>query len=117
MSYILIEESVFRNLMKRIKGDNDNDNVRYDFTESDYWMNGKDVCQYLQISQALLDAFRRNNTLCYCKIKGLYHYKKADVYKLKAQMDKELIDSGALLGECIVLDNEKQVDGAFDEDH
>jgi len=107
MSYILIEESVFRMLMERIMHEQA-ENVRYDFTESDYWMNGKDVCDYLHISQALLNSHRRDNTLCCCKIKGIYHYKRADVYKLKAQMDGELVESGSLLGECTVINNEKQ---------
>lgn len=107
MSYILIEESAFKRLMERITGKEEN-NVRYDFTEVDYWMNGKEVYDYLQVSKAVLNAYRWNNTLCYCRIKGLYHYKRSDVYKLKALMDKELVESGLLLGECAVIDNEEQ---------
>lgn len=108
MGYILIEESAFRNLMERITGQGEED-IRYDFTESDYWMNGKDVCDYLRISHALLNSYRRDNTLCSCRIKEIYHYKRADVYKLKAIMDKELVESGLLLGECKVIDNEEQL--------
>lgn len=115
MSYILVEESVFRNLMKWITSKQE-ENVRYDFTEVDYWMNGKDVCDYLQISQALLNTYRRNNTLCCCRIKEIYHYKRADVYKLKTQMDKELVDSGSvLLGECTIINSKEQAFIAFEE--
>lgn len=115
MGYILIEESVFRTLMKRIACEEEN-NVRYDFTGSDYWMNGKETCRYLQISVALLNAYRRDNTICCCKISETYHYKRADVYKLKAQMDRELIESGVLLGGCVAIDNEEQAYSVFDKD-
>ncbi len=107
MSYILMEESVFRKLMDRITGEGETE-LRYDFTESDYWMSGKEASEYLQASKALMNTYRRENTLCYCKISETYHYKRADVYKLKARMDKELVQGGFLLGECIVIDNEEQ---------
>lgn len=116
MSYILIEESAFRKIMERITGKEEN-NVRLDFTESDYWMSSKEVYDYLQVSKALLNAYRWNNTLCYCRIKGLYHYKRSDVYKLKTQMDKELVESGFLLGECTIINDEEQAYAAFDKDN
>jgi hypothetical protein len=113
MSYILIEESVFRTLMNRIVNEEEND-VRYDFTETDYWMNGKEVCRYLQISTALLNTYRHDRTLHHCKISETYHYKRADVYKLKSLMDRELVESGFLMGECVVIDNEEQAYTAFE---
>ena len=41
MSYILMEESLFRLLMGRIL--NQATDVNYRFSETDYWMNGKKV--------------------------------------------------------------------------
>jgi len=108
MGYILIEESVFRQLINRV-----DPQVRYDFTESDYWMNGKDTCDYLQISQALLNSYRRNNTLSYIKKQEIYYYKRADVYKLKSSMDKELLDSGSLIGECLIVNTHEDFSRFF----
>jgi len=41
MSYILMEESLFRLLMGRIL--NQATDVNYRFSETDYWMNGKSI--------------------------------------------------------------------------
>lgn len=52
--------------------------------------------------------------LGYCKIREVYQYKRADMYKLKVQMDRELIERGSLLGECTVIDNEDQAYSVFE---
>lgn len=106
MGYILMEESLFRSLMSRML--NQAMNVQYQFSEADYWMNGKEVCEFLNISQGLLSAFRKNNMLFYCRIKDVYHYKRANVYKMKTEMDKELIESGAILGDCRIINTEME---------
>jgi len=91
-----MEESLFRSLMGRKL--NQATDVNYRFSETDYWMNGKEVCEFLNISQSLLNTLRKNNMLFYCRIKNVYHYKQADVYKMKISMDKELVESSAILG-------------------
>ena len=111
MSYVLMEESLFRSLMGRIL--NQATDVNYRFSETDYWMNGKDVCEFLNISQGLLSALRKNNLLFYCRIKEVYHYKRADVYKMKVSMDKELVESGAILGGCRIINTEQEALKAF----
>ena len=66
MSYLLMEENLFHSLMGRIL--NQATDVNYRFSETDYWMNGKKVCEFLNISQGLLSAFCKNNMLFYCRI-------------------------------------------------
>ncbi len=102
MGYILMEELLFKRLMGRLLLDEDMSGGQ--FTEQDYWMTGKEVCDYLNISKALLSAYRHSNILFHIKIKEIYHYKRGEVYKLKAQMDAELLDSGKLLG-CLQIIN------------
>lgn len=106
MGYILIEESLFKKMTSRWLSKEEV--VMEDFSETDYWMSGKEVCKYLNISNAILCAYRSEKILFYCRIKSIYHYKRGEVYKLKAQMNKELVESGFLLGECTVIDNEEQ---------
>ena len=74
MSYILMEESLFRSLMGRIL--NQAIDVNYQFSETEYWMNGKKVCEFLNISQGLLSALRKNNMLFYCRIREAYWKKR-----------------------------------------
>ena len=106
MNYVLIEESLFRSLMGRIL--NQATDVNYRFEESDYWMKGKEVCEFLNISQGTLNAFRNSEMLFSCRIKEIFHYKRADVYKLKATMDKEAVESGAIPGECRIINTESE---------
>ncbi|GHT40121.1 hypothetical protein FACS189437_05290 [Bacteroidia bacterium] len=106
MSYILIEENLFRSLMGRML--NQLTDVKYQFSETDYWMTGKEACEFLNISQGILNAFRKNNILFHCRIKDIYHYKRAEVYKLKADMDRELVESGVVLGDCKVINSEAE---------
>ncbi|MDR0231405.1 MAG: hypothetical protein LBI82_04725 [Dysgonamonadaceae bacterium] len=113
MNYVLMEESLFRSLMGRIL--NQVTDVSYRFSESDYWMNGKEVCEFLNISHGLLNAFRKNNMLFFCRIKDVYHYKRAEVYKMKTTMDKELVDSGAMLGGCRIINTESEALKVFEE--
>jgi hypothetical protein len=113
MSYILMEESLFRSLMGRIL--NQATDVNYRFSETDYWMNGKKVCEFLNISQGLLSALRKNNMLFYCRIKEAYHYKRSDVYKMKVSMDKELVESGAILGGCRIIKTEQEALKIFEK--
>jgi len=113
MSYVLIEENLFRSLMGRIL--NQAMDVNYRFSETDYWMTGKEVCEFLNITSGTLSAFRKNDMLFYCRIKDVYHYKRSDVYKMKANMDKELVESGALLGGCHVINTELEALKAFEE--
>ncbi len=112
MSYILMEEGLFRTLMGRII--NQTTDVNYRFSETDYWMNGKEVCDFLNISPGVLNAFRKNDMLFCCRIKDVYHYKRSDVYKMKAQMDRELVESGALLGGCHIINTETEALKAFE---
>ena len=113
MSYILMEESLFRSLMGRIL--NQATDVNYRFSETDYWMNGKEVCEFLNISQGLLSALRKNNILFYLRIKEAYHYKRADVYKMKVSMDKELVESVAILGGCLIIKTEQEALKIFEK--
>ena len=101
MSYVLIEESLFRSFMGHVL--NQTTDVEYRFKESDYWMNGKEVCEYMNISQGTLNAFRNDKNMFSCGIKGIYQYKRAEVYKMQATMDRELGDSGAMLGGCSII--------------
>jgi len=113
MCYILIEECLFRSLMGRIL--NQATDVNYRFSETDYWMNGKKVCEFLNISQGLLSAMRKNNMLFYCRIKDVYNYKRADVYKMKVSMDKEPVESGAILGGCRIIKTEQEALKIFEK--
>jgi len=106
-----MEESLFRLLMGRIL--NQATDVNYRFSETDYWMNGKEVCVFLNISQGFLSALRKNNMLFYCRIKDVYNYKRADVYKMKVSMDKELVESGIILGGCRIIKTEQEALKAF----
>ena len=108
-----MEESLFRSLMGRIL--NQATDVNYRFSETDYWMKGKKVCEFLNISQGLLSALRKNNMLFYCRIKETYHYKRSDVYKMKVSMDKELVESGAILGGCRIIKTEQEALDAFEK--
>jgi hypothetical protein len=114
MGYILMEESLFKRLMRRLLLDKDI--TGGEFTEKDYWMTGKEVCHYLNISTALLNAYRKSNILFYCRIKEIYHYKRSEVYKLKAHMDVELLESGKLLGCIQMIDTEKNAIKVFEKD-
>lgn len=49
MSYVLMEESLFHLQMRRIL--NRPSGVNYHFSESDYRWIGKEVCEFLNISQ------------------------------------------------------------------
>ena len=112
MSYILMEESLFRSLMGRIL--NQATDVNYHFSETDYWINCKEVCGFLNISQGLLSALRKNNMLFYCRIKEGYCYNRADMYKMKISVDKELVESGAILGGCRIINTEQEALKAFE---
>lgn len=106
MGYILMEESLFKRLMGRLLLDEDVQGGR--FTEQDYWMTGREVCDYLNISKALLSAYRHSNILFCIRIKEIYHYKRAEVYKLKAQMDADMLDGGQLLDCTRMIETEKE---------
>jgi hypothetical protein len=114
MSYILIDESLFRSLMGRIL--NQLTDVSYRFSETDYWVTGKEVCELLNISQGMLSAYRKNNLLFYCRIKETYRYKRAEVYKLKAEMDRELVESGAMLDGCKIINSEAEAIQIFEKE-
>jgi len=114
MGYILIEESLYRRLMCQILLDEDIMESR--FSEQDYWMNGKEACRYLNISQAMLNKYRNSNMIGYCKMRDTYSYKRADVYRLKAQMDAELVEAGKTLKIEHVIETEKQAIRLFEED-
>ena len=113
MGYILIEESLFKKLMSQLLLDEDI--VQSSFSEQDYWMNSKEACKYLNISLSLLNAYRSYNVIGYCKIKEIYSYKRSDVYKLKAQMDSELVQCGKVLKVESVIKTEKQAIREFEE--
>ena len=106
MGYILIEEALFKKITSQLLLDEDI--VQSRFSEEDYWMTAKQACEYLNISKAMLYAYRRANLVFYCKIGEAYRYKRADVYTLKAQMDKELVESGKLLECHTVVDTEEE---------
>lgn len=112
MSYILMKESLFRALMGRLT--DQTVEVNYRFGESDYWMNGKEVCEYLNISQGMLNGLRNNNLLFCCRIKDVYHYKRAEVHRMKSDMDRELVESGAPLGGCRIINTEAEAIRAFE---
>ena len=113
MSYVLMEESLFRSLMGRIL--NQATDVNFRFSETDYWMNGKEVCEFLNISQGLLGAMRKNNMLFYCWVKEVYHNKRAEMYKMKILMDKELVESSAILGGCRITKTEQEALKIFEK--
>lgn len=106
MGYILIEESLFKKMMAQLLLDQDI--VQSHFSEEDYWITAKQACEYLNISKAMLNVYRRSNLISYCKIGETYRYKRADVYTLKTQMDKELIESGKLLNCRAVVNSEEE---------
>lgn len=106
MSYILMEESLFKRLMGKLQP-NEDMTVR-EFTEEDYWMSSREVCDCLHITKSLLNSYRFYKLLFHIKIKEIYHYKRAEVYKLKARMDAEMLDSGQLLGCARIIETEKE---------
>ena len=53
--------------------------------------------------------------LFYCRIKEAYHYKRSDVYKMKVSMDKELVESGAILGGCRIIKTEQEALKIFEK--
>lgn len=114
MSYVLMEESLFKKMMSRLLLDEEI--IQSRFNEKDYWITAKDACEYLNVSKAMLYAYRRANMLSYCKIGEAYRYKRADVYKLKAQMDQELIESGNVLKCDMVIHTEEEAIKAFEKD-
>ena len=105
MGYILIEESLFNRLIKQQLLDEDI--FLNDFSEDYYWMTGNEVCDYLKISKALLNAYRNSHILFHCKVRETYRYKRAEVHKLKTEMDAELVESGKLI-KCQLVDTEEQ---------
>ncbi len=114
MNYILIEESLFKKLMSRLLLDEEI--VQSRFSEKDYWIRAKEACEHLNVSKAMLHAYRRANMLSYCKIGEAYRYKRADVYKLKMQMDQELAQCGKVLKCHTVIHTEEDAIKAYEKD-
>lgn len=113
MEYILIEKSLFEKLMGQLLLDESV--VENHFSEEDYWATGKEACEYLNISMAMLNAYRRDNLIFHCKLGEIYRYKKADIYKLKAQMDSELVESGRILANCKLIGSKEDAISALEE--
>ena len=52
MSYVLMEESLFKKMMSRLLLDEEILQSR--FNEKDYWITGKDAWEYLNVSKGML---------------------------------------------------------------
>jgi len=61
----------------------------------------------------MLNAFHKNNMLFLFRKKETFHYERTEVYKLKATMDRELVESGAILGGCHVINAKSEALEAF----
>lgn len=114
MGYILIEESLFKKLTSHLLSDEDI--VQNNFSDKEYWMTGTEACKYLNVSKSMLYAYRRADFISFCRIGETYRYKRADVYKLKAQMDAELVESGKLIECQTIIHTEQEVIEVFEKD-
>jgi hypothetical protein len=108
-----MEESLFNRLMGKLQP-NEDMTVK-EFTEEDYWMSSREVCEYLHITKSILNAYKFYKLLFHIQIKGIHHYKRAEVYKLKAQMDVEMLDGGQLLDCVRLIETEREAVKAVEE--
>jgi hypothetical protein len=78
-------------------------------------MNNKEMCETLGVSQAALNAFRKQNSLFSCRIKEVYHYKCAEVYGMKIRIDRALIENGLPLSGCRIIDTERETVKTYED--
>lgn len=114
MGYILIEEFLFKKLTSHLLLNEDM--VQNSFSDKDYWMTGTEACKYLNVSKSMLYAYRRSDFMAFCRIGEAYRYKRADIYKLKARMDAELVESGRFIECQTIIHTEQEVIKAFGKD-
>ena len=73
MNLITIEESAWKALMEQLQSIENR--LKQEPIEWDYlWLNQKEICQYLHLSEKTLWRMRKRNEITYSKIYGQYFY-------------------------------------------
>ena len=81
MNLITIEESAWKALMEQLQSIENR--LKQEPIEWDsLWLNQKEICQYLHLSEKTLWRMRKRNEITYSKIYGQYFYTLGSIRKL-----------------------------------
>ena len=92
MNLITIEESAWKALMEQLQSIENR--LKQEPIEWDsLWLNQKELCQYLHLSEKTLWRMRKRNEITYSKIYGQYFYTLGSIRKLLFSQSVENTES------------------------
>ena len=92
MNLITIEESAWKALMEQLQSIENR--LKQEPIEWDsLWLNQKEICQYLHLSEKTLWRMRKRNEITYSKIYGQYFYTLGSIRKLLISQSVENTES------------------------
>ena len=92
MNLITIEESAWKALMEQLQSIENR--LKQEPIEWDsLWLNQKEICQYLHLSEKTLWRMRKRNEITYSKIYGQYVYTLGSIRKLLISQSVENTES------------------------
>ena len=92
MNLITIEESAWKALMEQLQSIENR--LKQEPIEWDcLWLNQKEICQYLHLSEKTLWRMRKRNEITYSKIYGQYFYTLGSIRKLLIRQSVENTES------------------------
>ena len=92
MNLITIEESAWKALMEQLQSI-ENQLKQEPIEWDSLWLNQKEICQYLHLSEKTLWRMRKRNEITYSKIYGQYFYTLGSIRKLLFSQSVENTES------------------------
>ena len=92
MNLITIEESAWKALMEQLQSI-ENQLKKEPIEWDSLWLNQKEICQYLHLSENTLWRMRKRNEITYSKIYGQYFYTLGSIRKLLINQSVENTES------------------------
>ena len=92
MNLITIEESAWKALMEQLQSI-ENQLKKEPIEWDSLWLNQKEICQYLHLSEKTLWRMRKRNEITYSKIYGQYFYTLGSIRKLLFSQSVENTES------------------------
>ena len=92
MNLITIEESAWKALMEQLQSI-ENQLKQEPIEWDSLWLNQKEICQYLHLSEKTLWQMRKRNEITYSKIYGQYFYTLGSIRKLLFSQSVENTES------------------------
>ena len=92
MNLITIEESAWKALMEQLQSI-ENQLKQEPIEWDSLWLNQKEICQYLHLSEKTLWRMRKRNEITYSKIYGQYFYTLGSIRKLLISQSVENTES------------------------